>query len=62
MVRSIDAQLHYFPILAGEPTNFELFLFDYSAIAYSATIETVNHLLCLEQKLDKLIEIQLILA
>jgi hypothetical protein len=28
-------------------TNFELFLFDYSAISYRATIETVSHLLCL---------------
>jgi hypothetical protein len=34
-------------------TDFELFLFDYSAIAHRATIETVNHLLCLEGKLDK---------
>jgi hypothetical protein len=34
-------------------TDFELFLFDYSAIARSATIETVNHLLCLEGKLDR---------
>jgi hypothetical protein len=29
-------------------TDFELFLFDYSAIAHRATLETVNHLLCLE--------------
>jgi hypothetical protein len=34
-------------------TDFELFLFDYSAIAYPAMIETANHLLCLEGKLDK---------
>ena len=34
-------------------TDFELFLFDYSAIAYRATLETVNHLLCIEGKLDK---------
>jgi IS605 OrfB family transposase len=34
-------------------TDFELFLFDYSAISYRATIETVDHLLCLEGKLDR---------
>jgi hypothetical protein len=34
-------------------TDFELFLFDYSAISYSATIETVNHLLCADIKFDK---------
>jgi IS605 OrfB family transposase len=34
-------------------TDFELFLFDYSAIAYKAAIETVNHLLCLQGKFDK---------
>ncbi|NJS12149.1 MAG: hypothetical protein HC789_18125 [Microcoleus sp. CSU_2_2] len=34
-------------------TDFELFLFDYSAISYRATVETVNHLLGLEGKLDK---------
>jgi IS605 OrfB family transposase len=33
-------------------TDFELFLFDYSAISYRATLETVNHLLCLEGKLE----------
>jgi hypothetical protein len=34
-------------------TDFELFLFDYSAISYRATVETVNHLLGREGKLDK---------
>lgn len=34
-------------------TTFELFLFDYAAISYSATIETVNHLLKLDSKFDK---------
>jgi hypothetical protein len=28
-------------------TTFELFLFDYAAISYRATIQTVNHLLSL---------------
>ena len=34
-------------------TTFELFLFDYAAISYSATIQTVNHLLKLSGKFDK---------
>lgn len=34
-------------------TDFELFLFDYSAISYRATLETVNHLLSLEKKLEQ---------
>jgi IS605 OrfB family transposase len=34
-------------------TDFELFLFDYSAIAHRGTSETVNHLLCQTSKFDK---------